>query len=408
MKLLAICDTPTENTGFACVSRNLLERWRPDFERIDVWGINYAGWPHDYPYRIYPAGNPWHATKRLERLLNHIMESDYTHVWVMQDLFLLSQNNFPQCLRKACDAKGVKLLLYYPVDAPLEKEWLDIVRVADVAVTYTEWGRQQTAEVWETEKVREMDMGARITRPSDVRVVPHGVDTNVYFPLSESKRRKLRAQYFPKEWQDKKILINVNRNERRKSLVHSLQVLAHLNGKDGTNVSEAKYRLYLHCMVTGEGGLDLVKIGAAFGLRYGRDFLTPNLADFPRGIGSFPAEQLNELYNASDICITTTLGEGWGLSITEAAAAGLPVVGPDNSALPDIQRILKDQLHLINTEQVATTHPDDNARVRYPVDTLQMMLTIRNLMERERSGLSAEARHILDWDNIAQEWVKLF
>jgi hypothetical protein len=78
--LLAIADTPTINSGFACVVRNLLPHWLPHFKRIDVWGINYDGWPHDYPYCIYPAGWQWSKARNLKRLLEHIQAGDYTHL----------------------------------------------------------------------------------------------------------------------------------------------------------------------------------------------------------------------------------------------------------------------------------------------------------------------------------------
>lgn len=395
MKLLALCDTPTENTGFACVVRNTLKHWLPHCERIDIWGINYNGWPHEYPYRIYPAGRNWSAVQNLDRLLKHIRDSDYTHLWILQDTFLLSDNDFPKVLRRLCDTKKIRIVLYYPVDAPLENEWLDIVRVADAAATYTQYGANET---W------------RALRPTEpptvalpIKVIPHGVDTSVFYPLEPAKRWELRTAFFP-EWVGETILVNVNRNDRRKALLHSLQVLRELIDAHGP-----KYKLYLHCRSLNEGeDIDLYQVGERLGLKFGTDWVCPSDADFPRNIGAFTAEQLNELYNAADLCITTTLGEGWGLSITEAAAAGIKVIAPDNTSIPEIEKIVGDhRIELVGLSRTGIVQANDNSRVRYAVDTTRMAQKISTTAINHYS-LSARAKEHLNWERIAKEWMDLF
>ena len=53
------------------------------------------------------------------------------------------------------------MLLYYPVDAPLEREWLGILDACDVTVAYTEYGRNATRAA----------LGKSLY---PVEVVPHG------------------------------------------------------------------------------------------------------------------------------------------------------------------------------------------------------------------------------------------
>ena len=45
-----------------------------------------------------------------------------------------------------------------------------------------------------------------------------------------------------------------------------------------------------------------------------------------------PIEKLNQIYNACDLGINTSMGEGWGLTAHEMAAAGKPQLGPAHSA----------------------------------------------------------------------------
>jgi glycosyltransferase involved in cell wall biosynthesis len=46
----------------------------------------------------------------------------------------------------------------------------------------------------------------------------------------------------------------------------------------------------------------------------------------------FPSQTINKIYNACDCLLSTSTGEGWGLSTTEAMAARLPVIVPRNTA----------------------------------------------------------------------------
>ena len=49
-------------------------------------------------------------------------------------------------------------------------------------------------------------------------------------------------------------------------------------------------------------------------------------------------EQLNLIYNAGDMLLTTARGEGWGLSVSEALCVGLPVVAPKHTSFAEILR----------------------------------------------------------------------
>jgi glycosyltransferase involved in cell wall biosynthesis len=50
----------------------------------------------------------------------------------------------------------------------------------------------------------------------------------------------------------------------------------------------------------------------------------------------FTREYLNKVYNAADCLMSTSLGEGWGLTTTEAMASCTPVVVPNNTAFTEI------------------------------------------------------------------------
>jgi glycosyltransferase involved in cell wall biosynthesis len=79
----------------------------------------------------------------------------------------------------------------------------------------------------------------------------------------------------------------------------------------------------------------MVDIAAHYGLVQGKDWSCPDPRVF-NVVKGIPVEVLNQLYNAADLVISTTLGEGHGLSLTEAMACKIPVLFPRHSAIEEL------------------------------------------------------------------------
>lgn len=403
-KLLVVADAPTVSTGFAQVTRNLCSRWRPYFkEPIDIWGVNFSGFPHDLPYRIYPAGyQDWNSTDKLSQLLNRILAGDYTHIFILCDAHMLSLGNFPQVLRQICDQKKIHLTHYFPVDAPLEKKWLELASQADCAVTYTEFGRQECNRV----------------RPGfKPDVLGHGVDRSVYFPRED--RMSIR-QHLLKGWvkDDEYLIVNVNRNERRKAPHHSLQIikrLRHVHHIPGV-------KLLLHMPNLNEiEGTELEAVANQLGLTYEKHWKHSDDM-FHHGNSRLPEDGLNELYNAADMVLSTSLGEGWGLSLIEGSAAGCRIACPDHTSCGEIARCFDSlgqtgQFTLLPVSEQCIVNPLDSSRVRYPVDVVAAAQKIADVIKSGppsgpntqggRFVLNDATREWLAWDRIATEFLRL-
>jgi glycosyltransferase involved in cell wall biosynthesis len=70
-------------------------------------------------------------------------------------------------------------------------------------------------------------------------------------------------------------------------------------------------------------------------MRYGFDTKLV-LSTMENRIPSVSDEKLNIIYNATDVGINTSIGEGWGLVNWEHAATGKPQIVPNHSALTEI------------------------------------------------------------------------
>jgi glycosyltransferase involved in cell wall biosynthesis len=512
-KLLVIGDSPTmrgeaATTGFARVVQNLARRWAASgrFERIDFWGINYFGQPcraagdevNEWlrpPFRIFPAsgaegvGALWYEPRRLQALLDHITDGDYTHIWVMQDHFLLSRDRFPQVLREAARKIGAVVFYYCPVDGRMQEPWADIVEQVDWPVAYTEFGKGEM-ERW---------VGDGYV---PVEVLPHGVDARVFRPLqisdfklqigdrnlttenTEDTERKgngprgclsqtgtvptiksfLREKYFEKGLfgAEDTLLINVNMNQRRKDVVRSLEILKALREMSpGRN-----YKLLMHMNQRGNSTdqMDLETAALQLGLTRGVEW--SHSADVFEGpFGTLTEMELNELYNACDGYLTTTLGEGWGFGMTEAMGAGLPVFAPDHTACGELSRmidrigqgeivmrlpledglvalpadncVLRQRVEVAGAAQaidlyfewreatkdlgLGINHRDteDTEKKRHESDCQELNESLPGVCDcslSERTarsdvpylGLSPKVKEWLSWDRIAGEWLRLF
>lgn len=431
MKLLCLCDSPTLQTGFARVASNLISRWHDArvFDDIWVWGIGYSGFPHGIPYlgnRICPATTPtkqnWYQPENLDRFLSllekpevGVSKGGFTHLWMLQDTFSLWPMSRP--LRKVCQDRAIRSLLYFPIDAPVEPDWMNIVEAVDVAAAYCEYGREQ-ARLALAQPPSQAEFsegpGTRARASESLKIIPHGVDTGVYKPLPSAAvdRRKNRKLLFNGRVQEGDILLlNVSQHQKRKGLAQSLAVLAACQRLE-PNVN---FKLFINAPGTNpQEGTDLRQVAEQYGLRNGEDVFYGDKS-FEAGHAILPESHLNGIYGVADILLSTSYGEGWGLPITEAMAAGLPVAAPDHTS---ISELLADDRGILFNTLGSDVIVFDNSRVRPRADVddaaMKIIDAVRAPHDEHKSLRNYAARahawatsDFLSWDRIAAEWLKL-
>lgn len=397
LKVLAWSDCVFAPTGFGTVSRHVLAALHATGKyQIDQLAINYHGDFFDtakYPYQISPA-------KLLDRsdpfgkvqLIRSLQRGDYDLLWVLNDPHIVS-SVVPELekLKKEKAARGApvfKLIYYYPVDCTITPQASQMIGFADAAVTYTHWAKEQTLK----------RMPELITPP---RVIYHGTDPQNFFPVGAATRSAVRAKYFRLPDPDTFLLINVNRNMARKDIPRTLLAYAEFR-KHVPNCM-----LYLHTAMR-DDDIDLLQCCRWLDLRVPSDVLFPVASSLSAGI---PIQELNKLYNAADAFLTTTLGEGWGLTLTEAMATGAPVIAPNNSSIPEILGGDHNRGYVYSCNELIWV---DNAGYR-PVGSLQDILDKitecymqRNASEQREIG-SRAMQFVKDhsWDGICTQWVEL-
>jgi len=147
-----------------------------------------------------------------------------------------------------------------------------------------------------------------------VRAIYHQVDTSTYRPLNT--RESLKSGSF----KNKFTVIRTDRNQDRKKWELTFQVWEKF-AKDKTDV----------VLVAKTNPIDIV--GKNLNTYVAQKGISSTVVFIPEFVS---AERMNDLYNVSDVFLSTTGSEGFGLALAEAEAAGLPVLVTDEEPMREV------------------------------------------------------------------------
>lgn len=390
LKVLFISDLVVE-TGFSTVAHNIINNIKDEFD-VTGLGVNYFGDPHEMGFPIYPAisrnsGNIY----GLDRAVNLINAFDYDIVFILNDSWVISYylDMFKKHLNK--EKKLPKIVVYFPVDSLAhDPDWYRDFDIVSEAVTYTNFGVRVVKQA-----------SPNLT----VKVIPHGVESKDFFKAYEN-RTQSRLELFGEKRlnefgnpEDLFIVLNANRNQPRKRLDITFAGFS-LFAKN----KPKEVKLYMHSGVM-DSSVNLVKQSRRYGIEQRLILSTLN-----PGLQMLPVERLNILYNACDIGVNTSMGEGWGLTNVEHAVTGAVQVVPRHSAC---EELFNDCGLLMET---ITNFTFDNSETVGRLTTPQELARCLEILYRNkdlRSELSEKSMKkfqdpIYQWKNIAQTWKELF
>jgi len=170
--------------------------------------------------------------------------------------------------------------------------------------------------------------------------VPHGVDTQgTFYPVERAEaRRKFAGYVHEQHGRDDLVddetfvfaMVAANKgNPSRKSFVETLTAYKLFR----QTYPARKTHLYLHTDRYGQIGVELLRVIDNLGLPAESVSFPPT---YHYAIGAINPEYLNGVYNAADVLLNPAQGEGFGIPIIEAQAAGCPVIVGDNTAMKEL------------------------------------------------------------------------
>ena len=376
-KLFIWSDSPNLHTGFGIVAKNLYRDLHQHFE-VFILGINHYGLEgyDTSKYFIYPTTEDDQlGIKRFDRVLKNVKPDI---IFLFQDIFNIQQvvpyikKSFPK----------VPILAYFPIDAAtVSPYWSPGFDTPDKLITYTQFAVDSIHECLPH------------LRAKGIEYLYHGVDTQVFKKLPSDIRKRIKKEA---KWEDKFIIVSNNRFQPRKNIGATVRAYAlfakgyktckcgnvYLSSKSKCDlngcgeediVSETLGHndtfLYLHCNVF-EGSMGGGPASSLGGILLNAGFTNE---DIPRYVGMYSRQvyehaytdaEMNEMYNAADVNISTSLGEGVGLSLIEALATGTTSIAPNHSAIPEM---LGDTGHIIKNVAFHTIGKD-NSNTRPLVD----------------------------------------
>ena len=248
--------------------------------------------------QIYPKGSHGYGQDVQSR---NAKTSGAEIVITLIDAWVMDPDSYPPDLRW-CP--------WFPVDMdPLPPPVANKVRRAFRPICYAKFG---------VDKCHEAGI--------DAAYVPHGVDTQTFQPRDRAECRRELG------WKDDKFIVGMVAANKgypsRKAFPECLEAFAEFSKKHSDAV------LYVHSTL-GEngqfGGVNLPEIVEALGIS--DRVLFPDQWGLHLGIDPI---KVAKIYNAFDVLLSPSAGEGFGVPILEAQACGTPVITGDWTAMPEV------------------------------------------------------------------------
>jgi len=269
--------------------------------------------------------------------------------------------------------RDLKWIAYCPQDGdPPMKNWQNIYRMADQVVAMAKYGQKTFKEYYNM----------------DVPYIWHGVDSNVFKP--EDKPEKL---------QDKFVVGDINRNQPRKQPIRIIEAFA----KFAKNKPDVL--LHLQQDWNDRFGWPLKYFVDMYGIA--------NKCIRPGKVG-MSREEVAKVYNAWDVNMMTTGGEGFGLAFAESMMCGVPNIACDYTTSKELVDdgwprprglLTKYDLHweLLNVAAVRRSLVD----VDDLVDKLNYYYHKRDALEKHSENAAKWAQKNLNMNTIGDQWCKL-
>lgn len=287
-------------TGFSRCTHGVVPALMEAGWEVEVVGVNYWGIPHDYPYRIWPAAWGPSVPFGEKRLAWLAATREFDAIVLLTDPWHVPK--YLAALKKATEGNHPPVLGWLMCDAQNHKG-TDLEDL-DAVVACTEFGAEEFR---------------RAGYEGPVSVAELAYDPTFFEPLDRSLARQAVMPAVP---EDGFLVGFVGRNQQRKRIDLLLAYFAEWIHE--RKIEDAYLYIQAAPVGTSIGSCDIRSLVQYHGLQ-GR-VLTHEAAGATE-------QQMAAVYSAMDVYLTTTIGEGWALPVTEAMACGVPCIVPGHSGL---------------------------------------------------------------------------
>lgn len=400
IRILALFDYNTF-TGFATVSRNLVQQWQKTYGKdmvLHIVAVNYFG--DDYSegenIRVISAKKKDVAKDDFGRyvFMASLRGGDYDLIFILQDLGVIVPI-IPHLIeikeeKKKAGRQLFKSVLYFPVDFALTPNLGKGLEFFDMLATYTEYGRSHVLRLNKQ----------LITK---LYVIPHGNNNEHFHKLELEEMHAFRNEYFQPN-QNKFIVGCINRNQSRKDIPTT--IFGFLEYWDNYNKDSF---LYLHMNPKDPMGWHLRTILAQTPLVEGRDFMFPPVQDYNKGAD---IKKLNKIYNSIDVFLSTATGGGWELTVTEAMSAKTPCVIPQHTSFEELAGTNGERAFLLENQYPVVAMIDNIIRFQSDIfeiaEQLDKVHKGECVQEKTAAALQFVNSDKLKWENIAKVFTDNF
>jgi glycosyltransferase involved in cell wall biosynthesis len=382
MHILWISDSPDTPSGFGNVTRFVCDGLSRRGHRVSI-----LGWQTQKPFdwngcRVFATGSdPMGSDALYAYLVRHRPDA----VIALADVWWLPYFTSPH-VRRQMELIDSPWLLYFPIDGDTKDEqlpssWIDMLREVDVPIAMSRYGQ-------------------RIASRCGVKCeyIPHGVDLDVFCPPADRDEAKARVGA-----SGRFLVLSDSRNQPRKLLPRLLDsfarfadgrpdALLHLHTDPDDEFARSGYYSYDVCA-------DVRHLGLESQVRFSQGF------SMKPGAG-LPLRELAAYYQAADLHLLASSGEGFGLPTLQAAAAGAVPLASAYSASRELVEGHGEAIALEGSSE------DEFGIRRVLIDVDDAAAKIARFYDdrdllRDRSRRSREFALSYGWEDVIDQWDRL-
>jgi glycosyltransferase involved in cell wall biosynthesis len=378
MNVLWVSDSPTTPSGFGNVTRYVSTGLAERGHSVSIVGRRIQGEPQSWQgCTLYPVAKSTFGTEVLLPYLRYLRPDVLITFSNLTDFSFITHPSIAGFLQTA----GIPWVHYYPVDGDLgenllPQQWITALKAVPLPVTMSLYGQRICA-----------------LNGIEASYIPFGVDTEVYKPPTDKARAKEWIGY-----ENRFVVLSDAGNRMRKMLPRTLQIFE----KFARNKPDAV--LHLHCDPD-----DPAAQHPQYCYSITADIAMLGLADkvgFSPGIrnGTEPGlDVVRTVYQAADVHLLSSWGEGFDLPTLQAASAGVVPMAGDYTAGAELTQGHGETLPVAgfipDRYNVRRALVDGDAAVK----RLDYYYGNPGLLA---AGSAASRRFALDysWENIIDQW----